>query len=32
MSPGFYEEDYHRVVDEVGPTRFLRGSGVEIVR
>ena len=31
MSSGYYEEDYQRVVDQVGPTRFLPGSGVEIV-
>jgi len=32
MTSGYYEADYRRVVDEVGPTRFLPGSGVEIIR
>jgi phosphoglycolate phosphatase-like HAD superfamily hydrolase len=32
MSTGYYEEDYRRVVDRVGPTRFLPGTDVEIVR
>ncbi|MHC4398457.1 MAG: HAD family hydrolase [Planctomycetota bacterium] len=32
MRSGYYEEDYRRVVDDVGPGRFLPGSGVEIVR
>jgi len=32
MTSGYYEEDYQRVVDEVGPTRFLPGSRVEIIR
>jgi len=32
MNSGYYEEDYERVVDAVGPTRFLPGSNVEIVR
>jgi phosphoglycolate phosphatase-like HAD superfamily hydrolase len=32
MSSGYYEEDYQRVVDRVGPTRFLPGSRVEIIR
>ena len=32
MSSGYYEEDYRRVVERIGPTRFLPGSNVEIVR
>ena len=32
MSSDYYEEDYRRVVDQAGPTRFLPGSGVEIMR
>jgi phosphoglycolate phosphatase len=32
MTSGYYEEDYKRVVDEIGPTRFLPGTRVEIVR
>jgi phosphoglycolate phosphatase len=31
MSSGYYEEDYHRVVERTEPTRFLPGSNVEIV-
>ncbi len=32
MSSDYYEEDYQRVVDRVGPARFLPGSSVEIIR
>ena len=32
MNSGYYEEDYKRVADRVGPTVFLPGSNVEIVR
>jgi phosphoglycolate phosphatase len=32
MSPGYYEDDYRRLVDQVGPTRFLPGTNVEVVR
>jgi len=32
MGSGYYEEDYRRVVERIGPTRFLPGSNVEIVR
>ena len=32
MSPEYYEQDYQRVVEQVGPTRFLPGSSVEIIR
>ncbi len=32
MSGGYYEDDYQRVVDQVGPTRFLPGTGIEIIR
>ena len=32
MSSEYYEEDYQRVVDEVGPTRHLPGTSVEIIR
>ena len=31
MNSGYYEEDYHRVVERTEPTRFLPGSNVEIV-
>jgi len=32
MDSSYYEEDYRRVVEDVGPTQFLPGSGVEIIR
>ena len=32
MSASNYEDDYRRVVNEVGPTRLLPGTNVEIVR
>ena len=32
MNEANFEEDYRRVVDRVGPTRFLPGSTVEIIR
>jgi phosphoglycolate phosphatase-like HAD superfamily hydrolase len=32
MSAEYFESDYQRVVADVGPTRFLPGSGVEVVR
>jgi len=32
MSADNHEEDYRRVVDDVGPARFLPGSNVEVVR
>jgi len=32
MSSDYYEEDYKRTVTHLGPTRFLPGSNVEIVR
>ena len=32
MDSDWHEEDYRRVVDEVGPTHFLPGTSVEIVR
>jgi phosphoglycolate phosphatase-like HAD superfamily hydrolase len=32
MSQDYYEDDYRRVVQRVGATRFLPGSSIEIVR
>jgi len=32
MPEANYEEDYKRVVDEVGSTKFLPGTGIEIIR
>ena len=32
MNSRYYEEDYQRVVDEIGPTHFLPDSNVEIIR
>lgn len=32
MNAEYHEEDYRRVFEELGPTRFLAGSSVEIVR
>jgi phosphoglycolate phosphatase-like HAD superfamily hydrolase len=32
MGKAYHEEDYRRVVESTGPTRFLPGSRVEIVR
>ena len=32
MNSGCHEEDYRRVVENVGPTHFLAGSSVEVVR
>jgi len=32
MSADYREEDYRRVVDDLGPARFVPGSGVEVVR
>jgi len=32
MDKAYYEEDYRRVVGEVGPARFLPGTGIEVVR
>jgi len=32
MDADCYEEDYQRVVEQLGPPRFLSGTGVEIVR
>jgi len=32
MRPSYHEEDYCRVVETAGPTRFLLGTNIEIVR
>jgi phosphoglycolate phosphatase len=32
MNAGWHEEDYRRVVEDVGPARLLPDSGVEVVR
>ncbi len=32
MNAGYHEEDYRRMVEDLGPTHFLPGSSVEVVR